>query len=90
MAQCLVAGGYTPRYWTSQRTAEVDFVIENGSAKAVPVEVKSLDNVRSRSLAVYREKYEPERCVRLSTRNFGSEGDVESVPLYAAFCLRRG
>lgn len=89
VAQSLVAGGFVPRYWTSQRTAEVDFVIEDGSAKAVPVEVMSSGNVRSRSLAVYRVKYAPSRCIRLSTRNFGFGGGIESIPLYAAFCLSR-
>ena len=79
-----------PRYWTSGRTAEVDFVIEDGGAQAVPVEVKSSDNVRSRSLSVYREKYEPVRTLRLSTRNFGMSDGIESIPLYAAFCLKKG
>lgn len=90
VAQNLVAGGFVLRYWTSGRTAEVAFVIEDGGARAVPVEVKSSDNVRSRSLAVYREGYEPTRALRLSTRNFGQSGGVESIPLYAAFCLKRG
>ena len=90
VAQNLVAGGFVPRYWTSGRTAEVDFVIEDGDAQAVPVEVKSSDNVRSRSLSVYREKYEPVRTLRLSTRNFGMSDGIESIPLYAAFCLKKG
>ncbi|MCI2183885.1 MAG: DUF4143 domain-containing protein, partial [Olsenella sp.] len=90
VAQNLVAGGFVPRYWTSGRTAEVDFVIKDGGARAVPVEVKSSGNVRSRSLSVYREKYEPARSLRLSTRNFGTSDGVESIPLYAAFCLKRG
>lgn len=90
VAQNLVAGGFVPRYWTSGRTAEVDFVIEDGGARAVPVEVKSSDNVRSRSLSVYREKYEPVRTLRLSTRNFGMSDGIESIPLYAAFCLKKG
>ncbi|WP_130812842.1 ATP-binding protein [Olsenella sp. Marseille-P4559] len=90
VAQNLVADGFVPRYWTSGRTAEVDFVIEDGGARAVPVEVKSSGNVRSRSLSVYREKYEPVRALRLSTRNFGMSDDIESIPLYAAFCLKKG
>lgn len=90
VAQNLVAGGFVPRYWTSGRTAEVDFVIEDGGPRAVPVEVKSSDNVRSRSLSVYREKYEPAHVLRLSTRNFGLSEGIESVPLYAAFCLKKG
>ncbi len=89
VAQNLVASGFTPRYWTSGRTAEVDFVIEDGGARAIPVEVKSSGNVRSRSLSVYREKYKPACSLRLSTRNFGMTDGVESIPLYAAFCLKK-
>ena len=86
VVQEMVARGIEPRYWTSNGQAEVDLVVEDGFARAVPVEVKSTENVRSRSLGVYREKYEPTRSVRISARNFG-EGEVESVPLYAAGCL---
>lgn len=88
VAQELVLAGYTPRYWVSQGTAEVDFVIESQAGEAVPVEVKSSENVRSRILGVYCGKYEPSRALRLSPKNFGYDGVVHSVPLYAAFCLQ--
>lgn len=86
VVQQMVARGIEPRYWTSGNRAEVDLVIEDGSAKAVPIEIKSTKNVRSRSLGVYRDRYEPDRVVRVSARNFGT-GDVESIPLYAVGCL---
>ena len=89
VAQVLTSRGFDLLYWVSQGKAEVDFVIDVGMQKAVPIEVKSSRNVRSKSLSVYREKYEPPYAIRLSTRNFGFEGGVKSVPLYAAFCLRR-
>lgn len=84
--QQMVARGIEPRYWTSGNRAEVDLVVEDGSAKAMPVEIKSTENVRSRSLWVYRDKYRPDRVVRISARNFGA-GEVESIPLYAVGCL---
>ena len=86
VVQQMVARGIEPRYWTSGNRAEIDLVVEDGSAKAVPIEIKSTKNVRSRSLGVYRDKYEPDRVVRVSARNFGT-GDVESIPLYAVGCL---
>lgn len=89
VVQQMVAHGITPRYWTSGNRAEVDLVVEDGSAGAVPVEVKSTENARSRSLGVYREKYRPDRVVRVSARDFGT-GDVESIPLYAVGCLADG
>ncbi len=87
VAQALTAQKLNLAYWVSSGKAEVDFVLDLGLPKAVPLEVKSSYNVRSRSLSVYREKYEPLYAIRLSTKNFGMEGRVKSVPLYAAFCI---
>lgn len=84
--QQMVARGIEPHYWTSEGRAEVDLVVEDGTASAIPVEIKSTENVRSKSLRVYCDKYHPDRAVRVSARNFGP-GEVESVPLYAAGCL---
>lgn len=41
-------------YWSSGNTAEVDFVLQAGS-EIVPIEVKSEQNVKARSLAEYRK-----------------------------------
>ena len=88
VAQALAANGLPLHYWVSSGTAEVDFVIEpTGTITGVPVEVKSSDNTRSRSLNSYIGKYAPSRAIRLSTKNFGMEHDILSVPLYAAFCI---
>ncbi|WEV72392.1 ATP-binding protein [Bifidobacterium sp. ESL0790] len=91
VAQTLATNGHTLRYWASKSDAEVDFVAMLGGPHdmrtATPIEVKSSDNVRSRSLNAYQAKYQPERAIRLSTKNFGKENQIESVPLYAAFCL---
>ncbi len=86
VAQSLVAQGHDLLYWTSKGKAEIDFVIEGDSAAGIPVEVKSSRKVRSKSLSVYREKYKPARAIRLSEKNFGFEGGIKSIPLYAAFC----
>jgi predicted AAA+ superfamily ATPase len=82
----LTANGHRCYYWTSERGAEVDFVIQRGGA-VVPVEVKSADNTKAKSLAVYMNAYKPEYAVRLSAKNFGRADGKKAVPLYAAFCL---
>ena len=66
---------------------EVEFVMQNRAGQIIPIEVKSGDNVRSRSLKVYLEKSSAPCAIRLSTKNFGQDGRIVSVPLYAAFCL---
>ena len=54
----------------------------------IPVEVKSADNVKSKSLKVYVEKYNPKYSIRISTKDFGFENNIKSVPLYAVFCIK--
>ena len=82
----LSAKGITPYYWASTNKAEVDFVIQTGG-NAIPVEVKSADNVRSKSLKIYSDKYKPEFSFRFSTKNFGVENGIKSVPLYGVFTV---
>jgi len=82
----LVANGYPCYYWMSERGAEVDFVIQR-EGKVIPIEVKSAENTKAKSLTVYVGSYKPAYAVKLSTKNFGFEDGKKSVPLYAAFCL---
>ena len=56
----------------------------------VPIEVKSGGRVRSNSLESYRKKYNPAYVARLSTKNFGKEKFVHSIPLYAACYFAQG
>lgn len=87
VAQTLTAGGYHLYYWTSDApVAEIDFLIQK-EGKIIPVEVKSGENVNSKSLKHFQKLAQPEKMIRLSRKNFGSEGAVWSIPLYAAFCL---
>ena len=85
--QQLVANGAEPFYWGTSSKAEVDFIVQSPEGAPIPIEVKSGSNVTARSLASYRKKYEPPFVARVSGRNFGNEGGIRSVPLYAAWCL---
>ncbi|MBS3873272.1 MAG: ATP-binding protein [Firmicutes bacterium] len=82
----LSVNGYTSYYWTSERGAEVDFLIQR-EGKIIPVEVKSADNTKSKSLSVFMTTYNPDYAVKLCTRNYGYEDRKKTVPLYATFCL---
>ena len=86
VAEQLVANGYRINYWESNGKAEIDFVIRQNDS-AIPLEVKSADNVKSRSLRLYAQKYSPSYSIRVSTKNFGFENNIKSIPLYAIFCL---
>ena len=82
----LTAAGYRHYYWSSDRSAEVDFIIQR-KGNIIPVEVKSAGNTKSKSLGVFIQAYKPPYAIKLSTKNFGFEDGKKTVPLYAAFCL---
>lgn len=82
----LSSSGHKCFYWMSERGAEVDFVIQR-SGRIIPVEVKSAENTKAKSLAVYMALYKPEYAIKLSAKNFGFEDNKKTVPLYAAFCI---
>lgn len=82
----LTINGYTTYYWESPRGAEIDFVIQRND-RLIPIEVKSADNTKAKSLKVYMETYKPDYAIKLSAKNFGFEEGKKTVPLYAAFCI---
>ncbi len=82
----LSISGYNTYYWESERGAEIDFIIQR-DGQLIPVEVKSADNTRAKSLKVYMDAYKPAYAIKLSTKNFAFEDKKKIVPLYAAFCI---
>ena len=82
----LTMNGYHTYYWESERGAEIDFIIQR-DGQLIPIEVKSADNTRAKSLKVYMDTYRPAYAIKLSAKNFGLEGNKKNVPLYAAFCI---
>ena len=84
----LTSSGLALYYWASGNQAEVDFIAWIGG-DIIPVEVKSSDNTRSRSLSVYSKTYVPTYAIRLSMKNFCFENVIKTVFLYATFCIER-
>lgn len=82
----LTNSGYRTYYWESDRGAEVDFIIQR-DGQLIPIEVKSADNTRAKSLKLYMDTYKPAFAIKLASKNFGFENDIKTVPLYAAFCI---
>ena len=82
----LSINGYHTYYWESERGAEIDFIIQR-DGQLIPIEVKSADNTRAKSLKVYMDTYKPAYAIKLSAKNFGFEANQKIVPLYAAFCI---
>lgn len=86
VANELRINGYERYYWQAEGRAEVDFLISK-ETDIIPIEVKSNSNVKSRSLNEYIKLFNPKYSIRISSKNFGFENNIKSVPLYAVFCI---
>ena len=73
----------TPRYWTSEATAEVDFLLQD-NASILPVEVKSGTRLRGNSLGIYIDRFAPGLALRFSMNNLKQDGAVLNLPLFLA------
>ena len=80
--QEMVANGFSLYYWSSTGTAEVDFVFKY-SSDIYPLEVKAEENLQSKSLKVYCEKYNPHFALRTSMKKYRVESWMKNIPLYA-------
>jgi len=70
-------------YWSAEvGTSEVDFIIQKGETIR-PVEVKSSENLRAKSLKVYKEKFNPKVSIRTSMSDYRKEEWLVNIPLYA-------
>ena len=87
VASQLVRNGISLYYWKSNSDAEIDFILYNQDG-LIPIEVKASDNITSKSLNSYVKKYNPKYSIRVSSKNFGFENNIKSVPLYATFLIK--
>ena len=71
---------YPMYYWTSGAQSEVDFVTQI-SGLIIPIEVKSGENVKAKSLRVYREKYNPKLSIRFSMKDLELNSGLQNIPL---------
>lgn len=78
----------TSHYWTSEASAEVDFVFSEG-LEVYPLEVKSGVNVHAKSLKIYDGKYNPKYLFRTSLLPYEKNDRLINVPLYMLFALDR-
>lgn len=78
----------TPRYWTSDGRAEVDFLLQYQN-QIIPVEVKSDENIRSKSLTYYWQTYHPALRIRFSLKNLSYNDGLLNIPLFMADSTRK-
>ncbi len=94
LAENFVLGGLlrhfetVPRYWRSGNKAEVDFLLQYQN-QLIPVEVKSDENIKSRSLTVYRNHFSPKLSIRFSLRNISMDKGFINLPLFMVDYVKR-
>lgn len=76
-------------YWKNDYESEVDFILQSQRGLIIPLEVKAGNHTKSRSLNNYMQEYNPKYAIRVSTKNFGFDNNIKSVPLYAVFCIKK-
>ena len=70
-------------YWSAERaTAELDFLVQLGT-NVVPIEVKSEENLKAKSLKSFIEKYHTKVNVRTSMSDYRKEDWLINIPLYS-------
>lgn len=76
-------------YWKNEYDSELDFILQSEKGLIIPLEVKTSNHTKSRSLNNYMKEFNPKYGIRLSSKNFGFKNNIKSVPLYAAFCINK-
>ena len=73
---------YVPYYYSNQKSRnEIDFLIQK-KGNVIPIEVKAEENLKSKSLKAYTDKFNPEYAIRFSMSNYREQEWVINIPLW--------
>ncbi len=75
--------GSNLHYWTSENTAEIDFILQFEN-HIIPIEVKSGESTKAKSLALYNAIYNPVLRIRYSMKNLSYTDNLLNIPLFLA------
>lgn len=88
VAQELTHSHYSLYYWESEGKAELDFLLEQDGS-IYPLEVKSGNSSKKKSLRVYGERHQPKLLIRTSPMNLKQDDNILNCPLYLLERLSR-
>lgn len=75
--------GVTPHYWSARNSVgEIDFLAQKGSS-VFAIEVKAEENLRARSLRVFKESHPEIKSLRFSLSGYREQECMRNIPLYA-------
>ena len=69
-----------PNYYTFDNNG-IDFIIQD-SKDIIPIEVKSGNSKKHKSLTSYNNKYSPKVSIRISMDNLSKDGNILNIPLF--------
>lgn len=74
-------------YWSAENSrGEIDFLLQD-NATIIPIEVKAEENLQSKSLRTFIDKYPTLHGIRFSMSNYRKQDWMTNYPLYAIKCL---
>ena len=80
--------GVDSYFWRTKSDAELDFITDYDGV-LVPVETKSADNTKAKSMNQFCSRYKPKMAIKSSLKKVGDNMDGEthvwSIPLYTLF-----
>lgn len=87
--QQLFSNGFDNVYYFSGDNSriEIDFIVSNDSS-AIPIEVKAEDNLKGKSLKLFRQEHSLPIGVRFSMCPFREQESLVNLPLFCAFALK--
>lgn len=83
--------GISSYFWRTKSDAEMDFITDYEGV-LIPIEVKSADNTKAKSLHMFCNRYNPKLALKTSLKNVGDNMDADThvwcIPLYALFRVK--
>jgi len=74
---------YNPYYWSAENSSgEIDFLLQIKES-IIPIEVKSEENLKAKSLRAFTKKHKSEIAIRTSMSDYREEDWLINIPLYA-------
>ncbi len=87
--QQLITQQINPFYWSAHHSrGEVDYILQM-DGMVLPLEVKAAENLQSKSLKSYNERFSPTMAFRTSLSGYREEGWLINIPLYAVHSIAK-
>ena len=87
LQELVATTSYSMYYYSGEKsTFETDFLIQKGK-NVIPIEVKAEENLKSKSLRAYCDKFKPACAVRTSMSGYREQDWMTNVPLWCISCV---